>query len=267
MKKEYYQIVTDEKALLDFINWLPDLTVNEKFYYCLFARKKYSSQLIKSNDRTQLKRGLATKENLFNKIKQLELPLGTWELKGIPAPQESLVVYINPNPRDVIKGAWKTVNKLCKILENHSNGHNPVAECLSAIQQSKSRNFVVDFDIDTDDKVMTYEIISRNIIDILPEKYYKILETRGGYHLLVTPPPKSDKITHISPERRLFPKCHNMVKGEVYYIHQECKLVYPENWYKAIQEAFRDNLDQSGDNLMPIPGCVQGGFTPKFIEI
>lgn len=257
---EHYKIITDEKALRDFIEWLPDLTENEKFYYCLFARKKYCPELIKSNDRTQLKRGLATKENLFNKLSQLELPLGKWWLKDVVAPQESLVVYINPNPRDVIKGAWKTVNKLCKILENHSNGHNPVAECLSAIQQSKSYNFVIDFDFDENNiwskKAMIPIIIDR-MRGVLPSRYYKILETRGGIHLLVKPPLKKDYVVLTGSN-----------KGSVIYSGDPATNMYDHNWYRGIRNIGHDldgTLDQAGDNLMPIPGCVQGGFTPKFI--
>ena len=25
------------------------------------------------------------------------------------------------------------------------------------------------------------------------------------------------------------------------------------------------NVDQTGDQLLPVPGCIQGGFSPKFI--
>lgn len=243
MKHTCYNIIINEDDLREFIDWLPDLNENEKFYCCLFARKKYSPSLVKSNDRTQLKRFLANKEDIFDKLSQLEIPVGRWKLKNVSAPQESLVVYINPNPRDVIKGAWKSVNKLCKILENHSNGHNPVAECLSAIQQSKSRNFVVDFDIDNKD--VDLSILSSIFGDYLPEPY-RVLETRGGYHILVKPALAAANI-----------RKHNSGYREK----------VSENWYKAIQDAFGEDLDQTGDQLIPIPGCVQGGFVPRFIEI
>ena len=81
-----YKIITNEKKLRDFIEWLPNLEPNEKYYVSLFARKKYSSD-IKSNDKTQLKRFVSDKERMFDKIKQLECEVGAYKLKD--APQES----------------------------------------------------------------------------------------------------------------------------------------------------------------------------------
>lgn len=231
---ELYKVLTDEKALHNFIDWLPDLKDHEKFYFCLFARKKYCKELVKSNDKTQLKRFLATKENIVKKIKQLELPLGRWTLKDAEAPQESLVLYMLPNPRCMIK-ATQYLGKKCWDLHRSSN-HNIVAEALSAAQKSKSRNYVVDFDVD--DK----EVDLNKIKEIFWEntykgiKIYNILETRGGYHILVKPEVAS-----------LWRKSNNL----------------NPNWFVKITEMFP--VDQGGDQMIPVPGCIQGGFTPKFV--
>ena len=36
-----YKIVENEKQLKEFIDWLPELEENEKYFVSLFARKKY----------------------------------------------------------------------------------------------------------------------------------------------------------------------------------------------------------------------------------
>lgn len=38
---------------------------------------------------------------------------------------------------------------------------------------------------------------------------------------------------------------------------------YEKTWYKNISSI--DGVDQIGDNMIPIMGCYQGGFTPRLI--
>lgn len=216
---ETYRIVNDRDELLRFIDWLPELGVDEKFMVSLFARKKYASTLIKSNDKTQLKRFLTTKERLEEKLLQLELPLGRWKLGAVEAPQDSLVAYIHPNPRCMVKANEILGKKLWDL--RRGTGFNIVAEALSASQKAKSRSWVVDFDID--------EKIDLKILDpILPSDCYDVVETRSGYHILVKPKEatKANKLWH----------------------PQLLKLA-----------------DQGGDQFLPIPGTIQGGFIPRLL--
>lgn len=220
-----YQIITDKEKLLAFIEWLPDLEDNEKFYCTLFSRKKYAQEEIETNDKTQLKRFLSDKERLYNKIKQLEVEVGAYQLKNTTAPQESLALYINPNPRNLKRATYDGIIKFTELLKSDNNNFNPHAEIMSIIQRSLSRKVYLDFDIDT--KAFDFD----KIPEIINTSCLQVLETRGGYHLLV----------------RL----------------SEVENQYRKTFYNQIIAL---GVDQTGDQLMPIPGCVQGGFTPSFIQ-
>jgi hypothetical protein len=217
------------------------------YYLSLFARKKYCKDLIKSNDKTQLYRFTANKSNMLRKIKELERPLGMWHLREVSAPQESLVLYILPNPRCMAK-ANKTMGKHCWDLDRSKN-YNLVTEAMSCIQKSKSRACFVDFDID--DKTLSGSDIIEAMKRIAPRVHprvlrntYTLFETRGGYHMLVDP----------------------TIMSEAIKIDNDSSLVnkYPLNWHGEITKRFP--VDQSGDQMIPVPECVQGGFTPKMIN-
>ncbi len=225
-----YQLISDLSALEQFVNWLPDLEVNERFYGCLFARKKYCPDLVQSNDKTQLKRFITTKQNLIDKIRQLECPVGSYKLKDRDVPQESLVVYINPNPRDMIKASFAGIRKLSDCLQNKASGFNPHAEILSCIQRSVSRKIYFDIDIDEPDPNKLWDVYNQIQSFINPD-CLTYVQTRGGIHCLIRLDQIEDK--------------------------------YKKNWHKNITTL--PSVDQTSDQLLPIVGCVQGGFTPKFL--
>ncbi|MCE7994576.1 MAG: hypothetical protein HEP71_21535 [Roseivirga sp.] len=221
-----YEIITEPEKLREFIAWLPVLKPHEKFYACLFSRKKYAGDLIKGNDKSQIKRFLSDKDRLFDKIRQLEVAVGTYKLKHSDVPQESLALYINPNPRDLKKATYDGIIRLTELLKSDSPNHNPHAELLNCIQKSSGKKVYLDFDIDTKDfdfdKLRA--VINTNCLTIV--------ETHGGYHLLV-------KVEDVQPEFR-------------------------KSFYNDIHTM---GVDQTGDQLLPVPGCTQGGFTPRFVEL
>lgn len=218
MWQHTYQVIAHEPTLHNFIdNFLPDLLPNETFYVCLFARNKYCKELthIKS-DKAQLKRFTANKQNLFDKIKQLEVPYGSYKQKEHIVPQNALALYIHPNPRNFVTAAHRSLITLATLIGKKADGYNPHAHVLSDIQRSCSRKIWIDFDID-----------SLNPLD--PGlKYYDplVLRSRGGYHLLIDP-------------RRI-------------------SLEYRNSWYQAVLNL--THTDQAGDQMIPVPGCYQGGI-------
>lgn len=218
-----YKIIEDEKQLKEFIEWLPELEPNEQYFVSLFARKKYCESIIHSNDKTQLKRFTAKKDRLLSKIKQLECEVESYTLKNnVAVPQESLVLYITPNPRDMVRATYNIMKKCVDLLHTNASGYNLHAEALSSVQRSRGTSWFCDFDIDTKD------IDLAKIKTVLPDDAYEILETRGGYHILIK--------TKVAPKTK---------------------------WHKQLREFYE--VDQVGDQFIPVPGCVQGGFIPKFL--
>lgn len=221
-----YQIISNREKLLEFIEWLPELKEGEKFFCCLFSRKKYCEDQIKSNEKTQLKRFLSDKKSLYERIKQLEVPIGAYPLKEIDAPQQSLALYINPNPRGLIRATYDGIIRLTELLKNGNKNFNPHSELMSCIQKTAGRKIYLDFDVDTKD--FDFEKL-KSIINL---SCMDIVETRGGYHLLV-------RLAEIEP-------------------------VYKKSFYQNIMKL---GVDQTGDQLLPVPGCVQGGFVPRFKQL
>lgn len=224
-----YEIIKDPALLRDFIDWLPDLDAGEIYYVCLFARKKYiPADIPFSADKAQLKRFTTDKARMFDKIRQLECERGAYTIKGQPAPQEALAIYINPNPRSFEKAAKNSLIRFAELITREYSGYNPHQEVLTELQKAASRMIFFDLDFDGVDMGETLAQIGQHI----NMGCVQVLKTRGGFHVLI-------ELAKIDP-------------------------AYTKTWHRAISAL--PGLDIRGDNLIPIPGCTQGEFTPHFVR-
>ena len=225
-----YKVIADELRLQRFVDWLPELGPDGCFMLALLARNKYyTSDTGSIGSKVALKRVTATKETFIQKIRQMECPLGAYRSKGQAVPQETLALYVTVNPRSQQKAAAVVTKKLLdKLLAPKYDGYNPHQIALSAIQDSVGDKRYVDFDFDGAD---FYETVDR------ARQYVNLdaitaIKTRGGFHLLV-------EVRKIEPQYQ------------------------KTNWYMKI--AALPGLDETTTDLLPVPGCYQGGFTPQLV--
>ncbi|MBD2768299.1 hypothetical protein IC235_10380 [Hymenobacter sp. BT664] len=225
-----YEILKDEQQFLQFLRWLPELANDECYLLCLFARKKYApvGSTIK-DDKCQLKRVTCTKQNIGQKICQMQVEIGAYAVNGIPVPQEALALYITVNPRSHSKAAKNLLIKLAEVITKDYNGYNAQSLALSEIQRTPSRKPFFDLDIDG----MKAEEVRALIAGKINLDAVSVLTTRGGIHLLV------------EVER---------IQGQ-----------FTKSWYQQLVAL--PGVDVRGDNLIPVPGCCQGGFVPMLRQL
>lgn len=229
---ETYQIIRDREQLEAFVRFLPDLQADEVYYVSLLARNKWIKTTgITISSQVQLKRFQATKQTLVNKLEQMEVAFGAYLDKGKPVPEEALGVYITPNPRSLTQANFTVMKEL---LHGAQTGQilNPYQVALSALQTSCSRKVFFDLDIDLDFTKISTERIQqlRQAMD-LPSTW---IRTRGGFHCLI----------HL----------------------QEIPKLLASKWYQQVSALKADGIEitMNGDNVMPLVGCIQGGFVPHF---
>ncbi|KAA2220340.1 tunnelling fold family protein [Chryseobacterium sediminis] len=234
----HYKIIYNEEKLKEFINWLPDLQSNEQYYVQLLARKKYNPETGLKSDKSQLKRFTSSKERLFHKISQLELPIGRYESGGENISQDNLALYITPNPRDLHKASLLMMREISDKLIQNDNAINPHALALNIIQTTTSRKIF--FDLDIDFKIGNHQVainqFKKDIENCINPDSLTFIKTNGGLHCLI-------KLGDIKKE-------------------------YQKNWHQKVSQLTCDEYEvtMNADNVLPVPGAIQGiDFSPYFL--
>lgn len=192
------------KTLEEFVDWLPELEEHEAYFLILFARKKYGAE----RDAALGREVVSDKDTFIDKCSIL---LNNMSVKG--AYLNHCGLYFTPNPRDLKKAQFKTAKEILKLIEQGSD-RSPVHVAKDAVQTSKSKSRFVHFEIDE-------KPLPDHIAHTVKSMHGKVVETRGGYHLLF---PVED---------------FDNAKGG--YLYKD------------------EAVDRRGDLLMPVVGTLQGG--------
>jgi len=143
-------------------------------------------------------------------------------------PQDSLVLYMTANPRDLYQAGLRTIGELAKNAIDNRKFNNPHKQVLSMIQKTRGSRHFTCFDVDSKEEGKL-----ERIKELIPEPHRIIIETRGGYHVLVY----AEKFIEIGVET-----CNKL-------------------WYRSMQEI----SDINGDMLVAVPGTCHGGFVPRIV--
>lgn len=226
-----YQLINDIGVLQAYVDTLPNLEVGEKYYVQLLARQKYN------NDRNilsslKLQDSFVKKEVIVDMVKSWELPYGSYTTKkGDIIDNDSLVVYISPNPKSTSKAYIKLLENSESILVNNKN---LLREANTCYFNSISRKTYKIVDIDLEKQEELAEIVAY-CKSILNESCLRVVRTRSGIHLLI--------------ELSKTPKTQ---------------------WHKEIMQInslfnVKEINEIAPYGMTPLVGTIQGGVVPIFI--
>jgi hypothetical protein len=228
---ENYKIIADEEKLQEFIDWLPPLGQSEGYYLQLFGRKKYlkDGDIHIQSGQQSLARLVCKKEEIVDKVKKLQVPLGLYKNRDVALPQECLALYITINPRCHERAAKNLLKVLADRITKPYEFYNVYQLAMTELHKACGKQYFVAFDFDFVD----FSEIRDTIKETLNESAYKVVKTRGGFHLIVM----IDKI------------------GDRFKKH----------WYKTISGLGPD-VKGHQEMLLPVVGTFQGGHVVQFIN-
>lgn len=265
-------IIYDENMIRQFFEAIfpHEWNSNEVAFVSLAARKKYlKDKNINLGHRPEMldKEVVKTFDSDYyvSRIRRFETE-GYLDESNIPIPDEAKAVYVNIHLSDVTRSWIKTKDEMNKVeLESlsHLITHQPdISHVMrmmknlpniwfSQIQNTYSRKFWIDIDVDIEDpnqvwtdKKTLREVLAENILSQSLIKELKntiIIHTRGGFHILIN--------------------CRE---------NQFDKRINPETIRESIEYQVVDFAKEvviNKNGMVPCPGTYQGGYSVWMMNI
>lgn len=279
-------IWSDEEALKFYRRVLVDLSPDESDFFCIAARKKYMSPeqraATKMGDTCMMAKTILKSHDeskFINKIHQVDAGLDWYTARnGSRLERSCMVFYMNVNHTSVPKAVKDFKHELAEYdyefsmasLKSNSESasrklagiHNRI---LKAFQDPKNQVAnATDFDLDVDKHTISPYTIENAIkgiesIDGMPAiDNFNIIETQGGYHVLIARSALSNAnkaMSEIYNNTEI--KKHIVTNERVVSILTKVCHVYGD----CVNEI---SVNQNG--MVPLPGTLQNGFEVKMWE-
>ncbi|BBM82425.1 hypothetical protein UABAM_00768 [Candidatus Uabimicrobium amorphum] len=247
---DFYNFIYCEKQVQRFVSQiLFPLEEDEVVVLFLAARKKYAPQ--QAIKKEFLQRKIVTKrESFLRKLKQFNCQRGAYfDAEGNDIREEACVVYCTANPRSTVAAAKNLITTFTDYLFSLAVSSSErkkftgiYQKTLSEIQKCRARKHYVDIDFDVVDKNKGKKYV-RDFLQIIATSKHHIIETRGGYHILI------EKQTMTADIGRVMYK-------QIEAINREGKQIFGEKFEVIINR----------QDMLPIPGTKQGGFAVCIID-
>lgn len=225
-QSEVYNLVYDEEQIKRFAKLID--SENSLHQMFIAARPKYITEgTDKSRNRHMNTKVSVNKspEEFVRLVRKYELPIGSYNDDGYVYPNNCLVIYCTTNARDGRQAGKKLIQKL--VDGAFENGKAEIFDHLysnvdSCLMSSKVKTKLVTIDID--EKEQYAEV--KQFLDDNKVTPAAVIETRGGYHVLVMAEDAGN-----------------------------CRL--HQKYGKKIT---------IGDTFCPVPGTIQGGWPVRFVD-
>lgn len=289
-------LIYDEAQVIEFYKEIlgkPKMDPFDADFFCVAARKKYMTQEEKEKtrlgDTTLLEKTPLREYNeeiFLHKLQKVDSCLDyLYSHSGANIPRSCMVFYMNVNHTNMInalknlkidiatmegelydvfmkKGSQENIGNKLKRLDNLT---------LKAYQDPKnvSKRFWIDIDMDISTDLISGDEVKKALDEGLAKKEvpdfkirypYSIIQTRGGYHILVN----TDMISLHNNAWADYVKTHNghNFKERIRSIKDFLDAL--ENLVKSKGlEAKEIKINQNA--MVPIPGTLQGGFEVKML--
>ncbi|MBN2531844.1 MAG: hypothetical protein JXB88_03075 [Spirochaetales bacterium] len=257
----YYNFIADKDTLVRFLQILPPLEKDDVWMFILCARDKYLADEEKKKydlkDTSVVERKIVRYseiERMMRVLKRFHIQTGGYtDTRCNPLPPECFVLYFTINPKSIMKAVKHFIGRYLDYLFELSGTDKKEeiwekmklldSHIMTDVQSNNSRNkYFIDLDFDTVDKNAGNKYVKEFINTTLKgQSEYYVIETRGGYHILITRKSMSDSA------RKTF---YTKVK--------ECEVAGK----KELGDRFEVIVNKQ--EMIPLPGTLQGGFRVRF---